>query len=130
MPFMAFHIDSRQRARRTKVLASAATDASFDIDSRYLQGFRIGRVGCHHLDRIRRTMAGTVAALDTVGDRHTVSLHPYGVADLDRRLILFRNRQDRTRRTYLGTFRTFGTAIAALVRHLRLHQGHQAAGRA
>ena len=81
---MAFHIDSRQRTRRTKVLASAATDASFDIDSRYLQGFRIIRIRYNHFYRIRRTMPGTVTAFNTVGQRDTIRFHPYGMPYLDR----------------------------------------------
>ena len=64
---MPFHIDSRKRTRRTKVLAGATTDAPLDIDSRYLQRFRVSWVGSDHFNSIRGTMTGAVTALDTVG---------------------------------------------------------------
>ena len=84
MSFMPFHIDSRKRTRRAEMFASTAADATFGINDRYLQGFRIIRIRCNHFYRIRRTMPGTVTAFDTVGQWDTVRFHPYGMPYLDR----------------------------------------------
>lgn len=126
---MPFHIDGRKRARRTEVLTGSATDAAFGVNDRYLQGFRIIRIRGNHFYGIRRTMAGTVTALDTVGQRDAIRFHPHGMTDLDGRFICFRYQCDGSCRTDLGAFCTLGAAVTTFVRHFRLHQSHQITGR-
>ena len=77
-------------------------------------------------------MAGAVAALHglliLVGIGHygyALVLHPYGVAYLDACLVLFLYRLYGTRWAHLGTSVALRTAVAALVTHGGLHQGHQ-----
>ena len=70
-------------------------------------------------------MAGAVSTFHIIGDADAILLYPYGVAYLDSRFISFRYRPDCTCRTYFRTLGTFGTAVAALVGHFRLHQFRQ-----
>ena len=127
---MPFHVNRTERTRRAKVLTSAATDATLGVDNRNLQRFRVALLRRNHLYGSRRAMARTVTALHAVGQGDTVILYPYRMPDLDRRLLRQAYRTDGSCRADLAALRTFRTAIAPFIRHLRLHQLHQIAGRA
>ena len=119
---MSFHIDCAERACRTQVFTCAAADAAFGIDNGYFGGLRISGVRSHHLYGADRAVAGAVAALHLIGDADAILLYPYGMTYLDGRFVGFRYRPDSTCRTNFRTLGTFGTAVAALVGHFRLHQ--------
>ena len=118
---MPFHIDSTERTGRTKILAGTATDTPLRIDHRNLWRIRIRRVGCDHLYSSRRTVAGTVAALDSVGQGYTIRFHPYGMANLYGRFVGGRDGAYGSGRADFAAFRTFRTAVTAFVGHFRLH---------
>ena len=84
MSLMSLHIDSAEWTCRTKILTGAATDATFYIDNRNLRRFLIIGLGRNHLYRRYRTMTGTVPAVHTIRQRHTILLDPYRMTDLDR----------------------------------------------
>ena len=127
---MSFHIDCAERACRTQVLTCAAADAAFGIDNGYLGGLRIPGVRSHHLYGADWAVAGAVAALHLIGDADAILLYPYGMTYLDGRLVCRRDFQNRARRTYFRTFRTFGPAVAELVRGHGLHERRQRGRRA
>ena len=122
MNFVTFYIDSAERTRRTKVFASTATDTTFGIDYRYLQGLRIVGILRNHLDSTSRTVTGTVAALLTIAIHDTVFCHPYCMTYLDSGLFFLCNRLDSTCRTYFRTLGTFRTTITTFVGCFRLHE--------
>lgn len=70
-------------------------------------------------------MTLAVATFNFVGDDYAVALNPYSVTYLRRGLLLARDGLNGTRRTHLRTFGTFGTAVAILVREVRLHKVRQ-----
>ena len=84
MAFMPLDIDGTERTCRTKVLAGTATDATLYIDNRNLRRLVIFGIGKHHRDGTGRTMAGTIATLYPIRQRHAVLLDPYGMAYLGR----------------------------------------------
>lgn len=132
MVFIPLYIDCAERTGGAQVLACSATDATFRIDNGYLMSFAVCSMAVpvsmpmafafHHLYGTCRTMTGTIPAFHIIGQYHTVLSHPYGMTDLYRRFLCSGDRMYRTRRTYIGTLRTFRTAITAFIRGLRLHQ--------
>lgn len=86
MYLMSFYIDSRQRAYRAEVLASAASDADCRVDSRDFQRVLVVRVILrverHHCYRPCRTVACAVSAVNAFADRQAVLANPYGMAYL------------------------------------------------
>lgn len=80
---MSLHINGAERARRTKILTSATTDASLRVDSRYFGGVVIAGHGIDHYDGPHRTMACAVAAVDTIGHHHTIFFDPNGMTNLN-----------------------------------------------
>ena len=117
--FVALYIDGTERAGGTEVLAGTAADTPLGIDRRH--GVCTA-VDMYHSDRPRRAMAGTVAALDTVGKRHTVLAHPYGMPYLRGGLVLACDGTDSACGAYLAATGALGAAVAALVGHHGLHQ--------
>ena len=130
MNFVALHVDRTQRTARAQRLARAAADAHLLVDHGDLLGSRVVGIQRNHRDGTRRTMPCAVAALLTVTDGHAELTRPYRMAYLDGALLLLRDGLDGTCRAHIGTLRTLRTAVAALVAHLRLHERHQAGGRA
>ena len=116
-----FNIDSAKGARRAEVLAGTAADAFVFIDGGYLDGLAVVFV-VHHLDGAGGAVAGAVAAADAVGEYHAVVFHPYGMTNMDGGLLFLGDRFDGTCGTCLATADAFGTAIAHLERHRRLHE--------
>ena len=125
MTFMSFYIDCTERTCRTEVFARAASDATFNVHHRNLRRIRLLRIRGHHRDGSRRAMAGTVAAIYPIGERHTVLFYPHGMTNLNSRLICRSDFQYRTCRTDLRTFGAFRPAIAPFIRGLGLHQRRQ-----
>ena len=125
---MAFHIDGTERTGRAQVFARTATDTPLGIDNRNLDGVRITVIRRNHQYGSRWTMAGTVAAIYTVGQRNTVLFYPYSMADACRRFLRDCYRTDGSCGTDFTASGTFRTAITAFVRHFGLHQACQAGG--
>ena len=98
---VTFHVDGAEWASGTEILAGTASDATLHIDHWYSDRGLILRVGRHHQDGSRRTVAGTVATLDVVSHRDAILLHPYGVADAGGRLVCLRDRLDGSSRANL-----------------------------
>ena len=130
MYFVAFHINSTERTRRTEVFASTTTDATFGIHYRNLQRLLVVRILRNHLDSTSRTMAGTVATLLTIAIHNTIFGYQYSMTNLNSGLLFICNRLDSNCRTYFRTLGTFRTAITTFIRCFRLHESRQAARRA
>ena len=123
--FVPFYINGTERTCRTKILASPATDTTFHIHNRNLQRIRIICIGRNHRNRSRRTMPGTVATRHLIPKWYAILLYPHGMTNLDGRLLCLVNFQNGSGGTYFGTARTLRTAVAAFVRHVRLHESIQ-----
>lgn len=82
MLLMALHVDGTEGANRTEVLASSTTDTTILINDGNARRLLILRIHWHHGDGSYRTMAGTVSTRHTIGDRQTVLLYPYSMANL------------------------------------------------
>lgn len=119
---MSFHVNGAERAGRAKILTSATAYAALRIDYRDFRGIRIIRVGGDHLYGTHRTMTGTIAALDPIGQWDAVLLNPYGMAYLYGRLVSHCNGAYGPGRTDFTAFCTFRTTVATFVGHLGLHQ--------
>lgn len=72
-------------------------------------------------------MAGAVAAAHAVGQGYAVGFHPNGMPYLYARLLGYGDGADGAGGAHLGAACALGAAIAALIRHLGLHEGHQVA---
>ena len=127
MLFVSFDINSCERTSRTQVLTSSTTDTTLLVDHRYLD--RIGLIGMqrYHLNGLHGAVTGTVATLLAIGHRHTMALAPYGMTNLNRRLVGPCDGSYRSCRAHFGTFCTLRTAIALFVGHHRLHHRQQVA---
>ena len=124
MHFIALYIDGAKRTSRAEVFALAATDTFLGVNDRHFDRFAVDLL-LHHLNRPSRAVTRTRAAMVAVGDRDAVLLNPDGVTDMDSSLLLFGNGFDSARRTHLTATRTLRAAVAALERHLRLHEPHR-----
>jgi hypothetical protein len=127
--FVTFDINCREGTCGTKILAGTATDAGSFIDSRNIGTQLVVRIERHHLNGSYGTVTSAVVALHAIVRRQTVLFNPNGVTYLDRGLLFHRDGADSPCRTDLRTEVTFRTTVAALIAHLRLHQGHQTRGR-
>ena len=126
--FAALHVDCAEGACRAKVLAGPAPDATFLVHNRYLGRIGVGGIGRHHQYGPGRTVAGTVAAVYAVGQRHAVLLYPHGVPYLCGRLVGQADGADGPGGADFGTTVALGAAVSAFVGHLGLHQAEQAGG--
>ena len=84
MSLMSLHIDSTERACRTKILTGTTTDTTLYIDNRNLWRIRIIYLRRNHLYRCYRAMTGAITAIYSIGQRYTILPDPYGMTDLDR----------------------------------------------
>ena len=119
--FIALYIDGAEGSCGAEVFAFAATDTFLGVNDRYFHRLAVNLL-LDHLDCPRRAVSCTGTAVITVGNGNTVLLNPHGVADMDSGLLLFGNGFDGTRRAHLRATCTLRTAVAALERHLRLHE--------
>ena len=127
MYFMSLNVDSGERTSGTNILAGTAAYTGFLVDDRHHGRLLVILVEHHHLNGSCWAVAGTVATLHAVGDRHTVLLDPHGMAYLDRRLLGLVYLDDGSCGTDFRTTCTLRTAVTALIRHHRQHQVHQIA---
>ena len=125
MTIVPLHIDGTERTSRTQIFTSSTPDASLFIHDRNFGRIGSIRIQRHHFDCSYRTMARTVSTRHSIGHRQTVRLHPYRMANLNRRFIGRCDRQDCPCRTDLRTFRTLRTTIAPFIRHFGLHQSRR-----
>ena len=82
MHFVTFYIDGRIRTCRTQILTGTTADAACLVDSGNIRRFLVVWVAGYHLNGAYRTVACTVAAFYTIGQRNTVFLNPYGMTYL------------------------------------------------
>ena len=127
MRVIPFHINRAERSGGAEVLAGAAADAGVFIDGRHLHR-AVRALVVHHRDGSRGTVAGAVAAADTVGEDHTVLFDPHGMTDMLHGLFFPRDGLDGAGGADLATARAFGTAVTALKRHRGLHEMLQVGG--
>jgi len=122
---VSFHVNGAEGSGRADILTFAASDTALLVNSGHLHCPSVRRGMLYHLDGIRRAMLGARAAMVAVGNRDTVLLKPYGVTDMNEGFIFLFDSLDGACRACLRAMRTFGTAVAALERHLRLHEAHR-----
>ena len=115
---MSLNIDSREGTGRTDIFTGTTANAGCVIDSRNHGRLLIVLIELHHFNGSCRTMAGAVAALHLVGNRHTILLNKDCMTYLYRRFFFFINKVDSSSRTHLRTARTLRTTETTLVRHL------------
>ena len=128
--FYAFDIDGGHGACGAQVLTSAASDALGLVYSRYPAFGEVVGIQRHHFDGFGGTMSCAIAAKHAVGHHNAVLFHPHGDAFLYGGFLLLCDSGDGSGGTNIRTDGAFGTAIAALERHLRLHEAHQVRARA
>ena len=115
MYFVSFYINSTERTRGTKVLASTAAYTTFGIDNRYLQRFLVAGILGYHLYGTCRTMASTIATFLSIGIHDAIFCNPYGMTDLNGCFFFLGNRLDGTCWAYFRTFGAFRTTISSFV---------------
>ena len=76
---MPLNVYRTERTRRTQVLACSATDATLSVDDRNLRRLFVLGIHVYHQYGSRRTVARTVATFNTIGNRQTILLNPYGM---------------------------------------------------
>ena len=84
MYFMSLNIDSREGTSRTDIFTGTTANAGCVIDSGNHGRLLIVLIKWYHLNGSCRTVAGAVAALHLVGNRHTVLLDKDGMTYLYR----------------------------------------------
>ena len=81
---MPLDVNGAERACRTKILTGTTTNTTLYIDNRNLWRIRIIYLRRNHFYRRYRAMTGTIAAIYSISQRHTILPDPYGMTDLDR----------------------------------------------
>ena len=76
---MPLNVYRTERTRRTQVLACSATDATLSVDDRNLRRLFVLGIHVYHQYGSRRTVTGTVATFNSIGNRQTILLNPYGM---------------------------------------------------
>lgn len=79
MPLVSLDVYRTERTCGTKVLACPATDATLSVYHRNLGRLIVIGINMHHKDGSRRTVARTVATFNSIGNRQTILLNPYGM---------------------------------------------------
>ena len=120
---MSLHIYSRKWAGRTQIFTRTTTNATLIVNS-WHHHFATGCLIRHHRDCPRRTVAGTVSAINTVCNWHAIFLYPNGMTNLCRRFLSLADFMDCSCRTHPRTTCTFRAAISAFITHCGLHQLH------
>ena len=124
---VAFHIDSREWARRTNVFAVSASDAFLSIYGGYLM-FGISRF--YHDDSAGRAVALAVAAADAIAQHHAVVFDPHGMTNLNSGFVSRLVEMDSASGTHISAGMAGGRAVTEVERHLRLHERSGIHGRA
>ena len=123
---VAFHIDSREWARRTNVFAVSASDAFLSIYGGYLM-FGISRF--YHDDSAGRAVALAVAAADAIAQHHAVVFDPHGMTNLNSGFVSRLVEMDSASGTHIGAGVASGRAVTEVKCHLRLHESGSIHGR-
>lgn len=76
---MSLDVYRTERTCGTKVLACSATYATLSVYHRNLGRLIVIGINMHHKNGSRRTMARTVATFNSIGNRQTILLNPYGM---------------------------------------------------
>ena len=121
MHFISFHINRAKRSGRAEVFAGTAADAFVLVHGRHLY-FPVWSFIVYHLDGTCRAVACAIAATHTIGQYDAIIFNPNGMTHMDTSFFLTGNGLDGTSGADLAASRAFGTAIAALKRHRRLHE--------
>ena len=123
---VAFHIDSREWARRTNVFAVSASDAFLGIYGGYLM-FGISRF--YHDDSAGRAMPLAIAATDPITQYHAVFFDPHGMTNLDSSFVSRLVEPNSASGTHIGAGVASGRAVTEVERHLWLHESGSIHGR-
>ena len=119
---VSFYVDSAEWACGAEVFALAAAYTAFDVNSRHEDCSPVCRCVFHHLNGVRRTMAGTSTTMIAARHGDAVLLDPHGVTDMNEGLIFLSDCLNSACRTNLRTMRTLRSAVTALEGHLGLHE--------
>ena len=87
------------------MLACTTADTPFGVNHRYFQRLFVLAVYWHHLYGTRRTVSGTIATANPIGQGYAVFLHPNGMTYSCRRLLFNRYGLYGICRTHIGTIR-------------------------
>ena len=121
MHFISFHINCAERSSRAEVLAGTAADAFVLIHGRHLH-LAIWTFVVYHLNGTCGAVACAIAATYTIGQYGAIIFNPNGMTHMDAGLLFPCDRFDGTSGADLAASRAFGTTIATLKRHRRLHE--------
>ena len=81
MHLAAFDVNCAQRTCRAQMLASAAANATFGVDSRNLKAIWLVGVHRNHIDGADRAMLRAVTTIYTIGFNNAVLFYPNGVTN-------------------------------------------------
>ena len=129
MPFVPLYVDCALRGGWTQMFAGSATDATFGVNGGDFEGVLIVRIEWNQFDCIRRAMPLAAVAAHFVPHDNAEVVLPYGVPDLNRGFLLFRDWADCPERACLGTLGTLNPAVPFFERHFRLPQPTRGTGR-
>ena len=127
MRCVTFYNDCAERSCGAKMLALAATYASFLIHCGHQHRSSVSCPMLHHLYGVSRAVPRTCSAAVAVRHRYAVLLYPHGVTDVDGCLLLACDRMYSIRGAHLRATCALRTAITALERQLGLHQPQRVA---
>ena len=122
MLFVTFDVDGAEGTCRTQIFTGSAANAAGFVDCREVGRLLVVRIAGNHFDGTHRTVACTVATLDTIVDGHTVLLDEHGVTYLCGSLVFGFDGQDGTSGANLRTTVALGTAVTQFIAHGGHHQ--------
>ena len=123
----AFHDHRRQWTRWAQVFARAAPDALRLVHLRDLGRSLVARIHRDKRDGVAQAMPLAGMAYHAFRCREAQVLVPDGTTDMDGLLLLRRKLPDGTGRAHVSAHRAFGSAVAMLKSHHRLHQSKRCA---
>ena len=115
--FVSFDIDSGEGSCGAYILTLAASDTFLLV-----HGGHFALFGLNHHDGVHRAVSCAVAAADMVGEDDAVLFDPHGVSYLCVEFLLLCYGVDSVGGAYISASCAVGGAVAAFVRHLRLHE--------
>ena len=121
MLFVTFDIYCAERAHRAEVFAGSAAYAALGVNHRDARRSIVARLRWHHLYCAYRAVAGTVATLHAIGERHAILFHPHRMTYVNSRFFGRGYLDNRPGGTHLGAAGALGAAVAALIGHFGLH---------
>ena len=112
---MPFDIDSAEGASRTEVLAGTAAYAALGVNHRDARRSIVARLRWHHLYCAYRAVAGTVATLHAIGERHAILFHPHSMTYVNSRFFGGGYLDNRPGGTHLRAAFGLGAVLSALL---------------